>query len=409
MTLNLSHELLFKKVLVLFLVITMAGFNSCKSDDGMPDNTDEQVVGSDDDETALDFPADFEIIIGDITHDSAVITWSSATTENTGEILYSVFLNDDLVAANLEVTTYTLNDLTYNTSYTLKISAKNSLGESLQISQFETPYPVGSALLLEKLQTSEVEYYTFEYNENNQIIAMNSEEVNPFFNLESEYEYNDDGNIRNIELDGVWFWDNSRFFYTEGEIFEIKNHRNEGDALSWITHTVTSETTMDYELLNCPYMCETILATVNVLFDSENRLTYYEWTNIDDPTDTFFYFFEYTNGNLTKVTDQAANVWEFTFDIMNSFLTYSSYYQEDYLEYSGFLFSLKNNLHQKLRLVPFINSFTNNNNPLTFIFNGEVYRTIEYTYNSLNYPTEIIQTDEGVEQPPIFLSYQLAL
>ncbi|MEP2937491.1 MAG: fibronectin type III domain-containing protein [Gilvibacter sp.] len=411
-----------KKLLLLYVFFVGIGlFVGCKSDDGMPELPDEQTIDESDDEEvddeevededpSLDLPSDFEITISDILYDSATISWSTAATDNTGEVLYAVFLNDEEVVRNLGETTFAVIDLRFNTTYEVKVVATNSVGETISLTVFETPWPAaGTRLLLERLNKSEEVYYKLQYNGNYQVVTFVAEHSGTALNYDTTYYYLPDGKIEKASLHEESFQYRTIFEYIDEKVHRIRDVDDYIESTESAIHTFTSETTMAYESYVCPYECDITLADVNVLFDSENRLTFYQWTATETPTNTFSFAFEYTAGNLTKVTDDDGNVWEFTFDNKNSFLTYSSYYPNDRVEFSGFLISLKNNLHGRLRSVPFINSFKNTNNPVTFSWNGTVYRTVEYEYNPLDYPSKVVHINDGIEQSPVTLSYRLAL
>ncbi|KPM32787.1 Kelch repeats protein [Croceitalea dokdonensis DOKDO 023] len=70
-----------------------------------------------------------------ITDNTATITWTSANDPEGGKVSYSVLMEGQTVASNIEATTYTFTDLAYSTSFTGKIVAYDEEGLSS-----ESPY-----------------------------------------------------------------------------------------------------------------------------------------------------------------------------------------------------------------------------------------------------------------------------
>ncbi len=136
---------------------------------------------------------------------------------------------------------------------------------------------------------------------------------------------------------------------------------------------------------------------VSLEIDSNNNITKYTRLNTDDSHVDRVYF-EYDNGNLTKLTN-GSHVTEITYDEANNWHTHRSGYQPSIYGYSardmgGFIF-YPNSLNW-LNQIPHFYNFNNKNNPTEYKVNGEVYTTFQYEYNAANYPSKITIPQQNV-------------
>jgi len=77
-------------------------------------------------------PSDFTLQLGAITNKSVAISWTASTLPANEQVKYDVYVGTTLTSANLIQTTHTVNGLTPNTSYTLKVVAKSADGKSTE-------------------------------------------------------------------------------------------------------------------------------------------------------------------------------------------------------------------------------------------------------------------------------------
>lgn len=93
-------------------------------------------------ELIIDPPTEVEITITDITVSSATVGWTEATTNVEDiEIVYDLYLDDQLLAENLAQFTFNLEGLNYNTNYIVKIDAKHFVSSTLSETNFQTSTP----------------------------------------------------------------------------------------------------------------------------------------------------------------------------------------------------------------------------------------------------------------------------
>jgi hypothetical protein len=76
--------------------------------------------------SALPIPSGFNLTSKDITITDFTIDWTAATIEGTDGVVYDVYLDDALVASDLEVVTYTFSNLNAETTYDAKVIAKSN-------------------------------------------------------------------------------------------------------------------------------------------------------------------------------------------------------------------------------------------------------------------------------------------
>lgn len=124
--------------------------------------------------------------------------------------------------------------------------------------------------------------------------------------------------------------------------------------------------------------------------DNEGRVLKFTRTNLETSHIDRVYF-EYRNGNLTKITN-GSNVLEITFDNANNWHTYRSaflpyFYNHSARDLAGLIHFP--NMVRWLNQIPQFYAFVNKNNPLEYKLNGEVFTSFQYEYNSSNYPSKI--------------------
>lgn len=75
-------------------------------------------------------PSSFEISITDIATKSAKVSWTEAAIDDNSDILYDIYLNDNLKQENVSGISLLLDELTPFEDYSLKIIAKSSTGKT---------------------------------------------------------------------------------------------------------------------------------------------------------------------------------------------------------------------------------------------------------------------------------------
>ena len=77
-----------------------------------------------------DIPSAVEVFVSEITTTTSVITWTKSSVDDGSEIVYDVYLNEELIQENLSSLTLTLEDLTAFKDYTVRIVAKSTRGKT---------------------------------------------------------------------------------------------------------------------------------------------------------------------------------------------------------------------------------------------------------------------------------------
>ena len=82
-------------------------------------------------------PTDFEVTINvNEENTSAVVAWTQATDPEKDNVIYDVYINDQLIGRDLNALTYTLKDLEYVTEYKVTIAAKDNSGAKKNVHQY---------------------------------------------------------------------------------------------------------------------------------------------------------------------------------------------------------------------------------------------------------------------------------
>lgn len=111
------------RILILFLSSLL--FFSCNKDE-----TTETEEGA--------IPTNFEIFVESISTNSAVLKWTDASTPDGASVLYNVYLNNVVIAEDIEELELPLVNLSPDTPYGAKVIAKNEYGQSENTIDFTT-------------------------------------------------------------------------------------------------------------------------------------------------------------------------------------------------------------------------------------------------------------------------------
>ncbi|SRX52624.1 fibronectin type III domain-containing protein [Aequorivita sp. CIP111184] len=374
-----TYNLIWSCILLLFVA-------ACSEDDPNTGNTT---------------PSAFEVTITEIRNTTSKVAWTASTTGVPTTITYAIFLNDSLLIENLTETTYNLSNLAIATTYTVKVEAKNEYSTTSASKDFTTLQPTNlrlksynqgnyefilnynaQGLLTYRGNPSPIGYTNidFTYNQNNEILTENSKYRDATGNPKGilTYEYS------NTTLTGLTIQQTGEDFSADSD-FQF-------DAPLNYRYTVNGEilTGGPPEVFNYNY--EVTLET-----DSNNKITKYTRLNTDDSHVDRVYF-EYDNGNLTKLTN-GSNITEITYDEANNWHTYRSgfnpsFYSPAARDIGGFIY-YPNTLYW-LNQIPYFFNFNNKNNPTAYKVNGEVVTSFQYEYNAANYPSKITIPQQNV-------------
>lgn len=358
-------------------------------------------------------PNEFEITVDEINYTSAIVSWSESASNLPNTITYDILLNNNLIVENFEETTYLLEGLLPNTVYTIKVIAKNEIGETTISQEIITPelMPVRLSTITTSYEFTDL-ITTIEYNDQGQILSRKKVwSHNDYVLLEYTYEYN------GPQLNSAFTGNNYYLGVSDGVILDY--YYNNEDNLKYLIayeiddiegieriHTFNSPTEYEYEKIDHNYEAPptSTYHSVDLTINENNELINYLQNNITEGT-TQSLSFQYENNNLTKITNEN-NVFEIVYDESPTYLTFShnGYVNDEgdgaqYRIIAGFPVVTSNNFpFHTIRRIPYFLTHSNNNNPLQYIRNGQVIADFEYTYNVYGYPetmTVIRPNDEN--------------
>ena len=358
-------------------------------------------------------PSEFEITVDEINYTSAIVSWSESAINLPNTITYDILLNNNLIVENFEETTYLLEGLLPNTVYTIKVIAKNEIGETTISQEIITPelMPVRLSTITTSYEFTDL-ITTIEYNDQGQILSRKKVwSHNDYVLLEYTYEYN------GPQLNSAFTGNNYYLGVSDGVILDY--YYNNEDNLKYLIayeiddiegieriHTFNSPTEYEYEKIDHNYEAPptSTYHSVDLTINENNELINYLQNNITEGT-TQSLSFQYENNNLTKITNEN-NVFEIVYDESPTYLTFShnGYVNDEgdgaqYRIIAGFPVVTSNNFpFHTIRRIPYFLTHSNNNNPLQYIRNGQVIADFEYTYNVYGYPetmTVIRPNDEN--------------
>lgn len=380
----------------IILVVSLLVFISCNKEDGQIVN--DPVEG----EITLDLPSNFEITI-DASFSNAEISWIQNIGINNENLLYSIYLDNDLVEENITEQFYEIQNLTSATTYDIKIDAKNEIGITTEEVVFETLDPLDFNVLLHTYEKQILEGfdrsdYLFEYNSENKIISA----INTLSNSGYDYLYNYDENGKLVKQYVEWntdfnnaFWHND-FVYQNSQILNINQHNYSSiiNRNTYNSYNYTDNNTIEYIKTDDFGLSETY--TITLQRDNQNRIIHLnrinnETQNVEELT------FVYENGNIIQIIELPNNnILDIEYDAYTSFMTFNSYLGPIYigpnLPHLGF-FGSSFSSHWG-GIYDFI-YYSNENNPTSIKINGAVRLEYSYEYNDFGYPSKLTETENG--------------
>ncbi|MAO47652.1 fibronectin type III domain-containing protein [Winogradskyella sp.] len=359
----------------LSLSILLVLYSGCNKDEA-PNNPD----------PVNNVPSNFEVSLTDITTNSAIVNWTVPTTDEPTTIVYSIYLNESVLVENLTETSYNVGDLSYATNYTIKVEAKNEYGISTSSINFTTLEPSSLRLISYRQNI-------LNYNESGLLTYRG--DPSPYGYINIDYTYNQNNQILKEESyyrDAFGKTGRLDYIYTNDILTGLSIYERVEDVTndlqfqfdSEIAYTYVSTTRVDYnEYIN--------YYQVQLEINNDNNITKYTRTNTETMHVDVVHF-EYSNGNLTKITN-GTNILEISYDTANNWHTYRSgflpeIYDHNEKDMAGFI-CYPNFLGYWLKFMPEFYDFINTNNPLEYKYNGEVLTTFQYEYNEMNYPKKI--------------------
>lgn len=220
-----------KKLNYLFLLVIITLINSCQSDN------DSEIPNS--------APNNFTITVSEIQSSKAEIDWTQATDVDGDNVTYSVELNNTIITQNLSVLSYSLEGLTNETNYTIKITAKDSNGaETISSKTFLTtslPIPQDFTITVSDIDyTSAVLNWTeSSTSENNTIsytVLLNDEIVEENIKTLS-YEFTSLEHNTNFTGQVKAIADNGQVLIKDFEFKTLKNNAPETFELVYATNS----------------------------------------------------------------------------------------------------------------------------------------------------------------------------
>ena len=342
-------------------------------------------------------PGDFEINIESLTPVSAVVKWTESVAEDGSDILYTVYLDNTLVAENINQLEYFLNNLVPETYYTVKVVAENLVGVNEQTIQFTTPAP--SELYLYKMRDSGSNSHLFEYDVNYNLIGHIENHDQPGWEFYYEYQYENNLIIKERSFGYGYYSGICNYFYGSNGLERINYRRGDDIILEDKYEFNSDHTSYTREFIKENHITgetTTILYSNIATYNGQNNLTKLVTQNETMGGDSKTIHFQYDGSNLIKITDSENNVWDISYDNKKRLKTFNGHF-----EGAQFTFGLKRDnfledeIVKELMLIPFFYTFNNQNNITEVKKNGNLFSKINYQYNSYEYPIEALVNNQA--------------
>ncbi len=413
-----------KARLVFFSVsLCLLFLTGCKDDDPVTTAIEDPEETEDPIDEVNSLPSEFVVGVEVFNFYSVTVTWEEATSTLPNPIVYDLYLDGTLIADSLSERVYELEELQELSNYSLKIIAKNEIGETPIVTEFSTPE--AKELRLVKIVREfgiGQKANNFKYNPDGEIVdsktILDWNDPNfPDWDVSHYvFTYLDDKLIREA---GSFPWDagiglgsRTTYAYDGDQLLEFRLSGIYDGYETRRTHTFTSPTSYDFirERFDMIGVYETRNRKVDIVFNANGELLEYHQNNIEEGT-IGTVIFQYESGNLIKVTN-GSNVFEVRYDSANNFLTYSNngfspQYNCDCFQTSGFF---KANTSKwpflTMRRIPHFLTNKNQNNPIEYKLNGVETHSFQYEYNPHGYPSKIIFTNSGGTTTEEIITYE---
>lgn len=386
---QLSLPLLDLNPLTLYVVKVIA-----KNENGQSENTIEFTTLEIDEEG---IPGNFELSIELLMPTSALLKWTEASSEDGLPVLYSVYLDGNLLAENQDQFEYSLEELVPETDYEAKVVAENYFGVKESSIEFTTPLP--SELYLQKLAYSSYNSQLFEYDENYNLVEHRTNVEEPNYSVNYVYQYENNLIVRENRSANDYQRGICDYTYDANGLVKIRHRYGDDISLTDIYEFNFDHTFYTREFTYSNSNNEQSYTTVyfnNATYGGEGHLTRLETQNQTNG-ESRINLFQYAGGNLIKVTDADSNVWEIEYDDKKSFKTFNSHFAGAQFSFGIYRYNfLENNLVDELIRIPFFYNYNNQNNITAVRKNGALFVQISYEYNVYDYPTQATFDDGGI-------------
>ena len=374
-----------KKIILYILPFFLLSiFYSCNKDDAAPQQEEQEQ-----EEEVLDPPSVFSISIQP-SFASASVEWTVGEGANNENLLYSIFLDNLLIEESITTTNFLIENLEFSTSYTIKVTAKNSTNETSVEDSFQTLNPDNFNLYISKFINPNSQEYilNFNYNQQNDISSFHSQ-----YDYSVIYTYDINQNLIQQKIDCCLFQHTTIDLSYENnqlvDVFILHRDENSFNETSYEFDIPTFDM-YTVEVTKEDFDGNTIdskIFQIELEHDTENLITQYKKTNLGTQ-ETVEFRFEYENGNLVKFISVNDNfILDVAYDSMNNFKSFKHYNYERIVNSSFIFFKYENiNFQKEMLFIPQFTFFNNKNNPINYSENGNIVKQFEYDYNELGYP-----------------------
>lgn len=357
------------------------------------------VACSNDDATQENPPlGDFTIMTENITSTSVEINWTTPENSDNTNVVYSIYLDDTLQQENITGNEFLLEELAPMTDYLVEVKAIDGSSASNSSTTFTT-------LEIPSLLTTKitVEDYPSIYAKINYRTDKQNEDIFTFMDNDStQYSYYYDAQNLLIKHRGGNIYQGAtiaEYYYFGTRVNKIDASYGFPDALTEEEYEYYSDFSGYAYRRRFTDAADTFTQEDSQNFitkDAQNRLIEHRKINFTDNTEKT-YFFEYSDDNLTKISDSDGNTWEIEYDSNKNLITYYSGYRGGHaLSVAAGIHSISNtDLYLDLVRIPDFFNYRNNNNPTKITKNGNGLKTFVYEYNEFDYPIKLIYGNDS--------------
>lgn len=373
---------------VAILLLVLTSLCCSEAEDTIVVQNEEQEQEEEQEEVViLSPPSVFEINVT-ASFNSVGLAWIIEEGDNNEELIFDIYLNDEIVVSNATATAHSLENLAVSTNYLLRITAKNADNETTINSSFDTLDPSDFTFLLETFSYLDTTF-TYNYNGFDQLTRR----IDPDeFGEDYSYQYNASGQLIGERIQGY-------------DYAYIGNFTYDADILT-DTRLLLAEDIYNFEFQNIDNY--TVDVQFGVFSDADNfeihlervnnKIVSYERIDLDTNELVGKLRFSYQGGNLTRIIDDVhAQDWIIEYDDKNNYGIKLGHFTKpgagDYFStsmYFDFIF------------IPGFIDCSNVNNVTKVYRDGALIVNNTYEYYPYDYPSKIFKNGSSI---PRVLTY----
>ena len=183
-----------KKINYYFIVIFCCVLYTARSNDEKIIEEQDETEQTEEEEVLP--PSNFTLNV-EPSFKSVIVTWTVGELIGDEQLSYTIYLDGELKEDELTELFYVVEDLEFNSSYSLRVEAKNTAGITSEELSFETLNPENYSVRVDSIKLSQDRYVKYNYDQNLRLEKVKYKNINQPYDIfqYNYFSYDNDGDL----------------------------------------------------------------------------------------------------------------------------------------------------------------------------------------------------------------------